>query len=397
MSRLARRGQDVIKGSWSEAEDNQLRHLVEACTCNWSAISQIMHGRSAKQCRERWVQNLRPDIDHGPMTPPECAFITAWVDKIGQKWAEIARRLHDEGIGNRSDNAVKNWYNGTRNRQKRTAARQQRQSSTRGRAVPPAPLNLSQPQRELPPPVNGQATPTTPVNGDYGYAAHASHASHTSHHYSAYPRHAAHDRSPSAGPQLPPLQDALARDRSHDCSWPNPYYQQPPMALHSSTNAPFSHSHFQQQQQQQQRFSDRRNSAYTTVGSPRSDATEHHYVPSLISDAGSPPSARESPTHAPASPNSAIPPMSTLPAPNAMAEKEMAAHNLHSLRYRRSSSSMVRSWSSRSDEQYQYLPLPQPQIQKPRLPPPVPMEPSVLPGRPSSSGRAMDLNSMLNL
>ena len=36
---------------------------------------------------------------------------------MGKKWAEIARRL-----GNRSDNAVKNWWNGSQNRKKRSVS-----------------------------------------------------------------------------------------------------------------------------------------------------------------------------------------------------------------------------------------------------------------------------------
>lgn len=107
----------MTKGSWSEAEDNMLRAEYMSCDQNWSVIATRMTGRTAKQCRERWVQNLRPELTHGTMTDEECAFILDSVNTVGQKWAEIARRLQAAGIGCRSDNAVKNWYNGTINRQ----------------------------------------------------------------------------------------------------------------------------------------------------------------------------------------------------------------------------------------------------------------------------------------
>lgn len=125
MSRPARGGRDTIKGSWSDAEDNELRYLVEILSQNWASISGRMSGRTAKQCRERWVQNLRPGLNHSPITPAEGDYIMIQVGQIGPKWAEISRRLteHDDSNGIRSDNTVKNWYNGNRNREVRTSRR----------------------------------------------------------------------------------------------------------------------------------------------------------------------------------------------------------------------------------------------------------------------------------
>jgi Myb-like DNA-binding protein FlbD len=81
---------------------------------NWVRISQQLGTRTPKQCRERYHQNLKPNLNHEPISPEEGLVIEQLVRELGKRWAEIARRLN-----NRSDNAVKNWWNGNQNRRKR--------------------------------------------------------------------------------------------------------------------------------------------------------------------------------------------------------------------------------------------------------------------------------------
>ncbi|OXV07996.1 hypothetical protein Egran_04240 [Elaphomyces granulatus] len=103
------------RGPWVPEEDQALLHLVrEQGPNNWVRISQHMHFRSPKQCRERFHQNLKPSLNHAPISAEEGMMIERMVNEMGKRWAEIARRL-----GNRSDNAVKNWWNGSMNRKKR--------------------------------------------------------------------------------------------------------------------------------------------------------------------------------------------------------------------------------------------------------------------------------------
>ncbi|KAF9730985.1 Myb-like DNA-binding protein myb-1 [Paraphaeosphaeria minitans] len=109
------------RGPWSQHED---RYLIELVTRNgphnWVRISQEITTRSPKQCRERYHQNLKPSLNHEPISQEEGELIEKLVADMGKRWAEIARRLQG-----RSDNAVKNWWNGGQNRRKRNPERDQ--------------------------------------------------------------------------------------------------------------------------------------------------------------------------------------------------------------------------------------------------------------------------------
>jgi Myb-like DNA-binding protein FlbD len=85
---------------------------------NWVDVSRDIKSRTAKQCRERYHQNLKPSLDHNPITEEEGRAIERLVGEMGPRWAEISRRLPG-----RSDNAVKNWWNGGVNRRKREGER----------------------------------------------------------------------------------------------------------------------------------------------------------------------------------------------------------------------------------------------------------------------------------
>lgn len=100
-----------FRGSWSSSEDALLTEAINKLGENkWTSIAQHVGTRSAKQCRERWTNCLKPGLKREPFTPSEDAIILEQQARLGNRWASIAKFLPG-----RSPGAVKNrWYTGLR-------------------------------------------------------------------------------------------------------------------------------------------------------------------------------------------------------------------------------------------------------------------------------------------
>ena len=105
------------RGPWSPLEDKKLLDLIAIFgPTNWVRILNSLATRTPKQCRERYHQNLKPSLNRSPITAEEGELIESLVAKYGKKWAEISRHLNG-----RSDNAIKNWWNGGASRKRRAS------------------------------------------------------------------------------------------------------------------------------------------------------------------------------------------------------------------------------------------------------------------------------------
>ena len=70
---------------------------------NWSSISKQMGERSAKQCRERWLNHVQAGLVRRPWTQEEDSLLVVGHKKYGNKWAKIATM-----IAGKTENMVKN-------------------------------------------------------------------------------------------------------------------------------------------------------------------------------------------------------------------------------------------------------------------------------------------------
>jgi hypothetical protein len=93
---------------WTPEEDAELIRLVEEHgKHNWPHVSRNMaSSRLPKQCRDRYINKLDPNIRKDAWTDDEDKKIVAAQSKLGNRWAKISKYLDG-----RSETAIKSrWY-----------------------------------------------------------------------------------------------------------------------------------------------------------------------------------------------------------------------------------------------------------------------------------------------
>ena len=75
------------KKTWTEEEDRIVaQHVINVGRpAKWSKCAALLPGRIGKNCRERWHNQLDPDIRKGPWDEEEDRIIMQLQKKLGNK------------------------------------------------------------------------------------------------------------------------------------------------------------------------------------------------------------------------------------------------------------------------------------------------------------------------
>ncbi|CAD8125839.1 unnamed protein product [Paramecium sonneborni] len=115
---------DLQSKPFTQDEDQLLLNIINKYQegeqgQKWSLIAnelnlQSKNYRSSKQCRERWLNHLNPKIKKDPWNDDEDFKLLTYIQNYGRKWADISKLFN----GTRSENNVKNRFNSLVKREK---------------------------------------------------------------------------------------------------------------------------------------------------------------------------------------------------------------------------------------------------------------------------------------
>ena len=95
------------KTAWSNEEDALLTKVVqERGAKRWNSIAESIPGRTGKQCRERWMSHIAPNVRSGEWTEDEIELLVRLQSEFGNKWSKISQYFVD-----RPPNVIKNKFN----------------------------------------------------------------------------------------------------------------------------------------------------------------------------------------------------------------------------------------------------------------------------------------------
>lgn len=104
-SRYKRIRPGIVKGSWRKSEDDMILELVAKHGKAWSKISKVMKTRNGKQIRDRFINVLDVGIIKGKFSEEEDELLISLYKQHGPKWANISKFFP-----NRTADMIKNRF-----------------------------------------------------------------------------------------------------------------------------------------------------------------------------------------------------------------------------------------------------------------------------------------------
>ena len=132
---------------FSHEEDFRLAQLVEEYgNSDWLLIASMMDKRNSRQCRERWINYLSPDINTSKWKPEEDRLLLQKHKEIGPKWVQISKFLDG-----RTEIMVKNRFQVLQrrlNKEKEEAIEQKKASPEKSEKEHSKPIKASNNQNK---------------------------------------------------------------------------------------------------------------------------------------------------------------------------------------------------------------------------------------------------------
>ncbi len=83
----------LIKGKWTADEDLRLKEAVALHGIKWANVWRHVSGRTAKQCRDRYMSHVNPAIKLSAWTPEEEQTCVTAYRAYGNRWVAIQKLL----------------------------------------------------------------------------------------------------------------------------------------------------------------------------------------------------------------------------------------------------------------------------------------------------------------
>lgn len=120
-----------LKQKFTTDEDALISSMVAAGgPKKWRAIAQQLKGRTAQQCRERWVNYLSPGVRKDPWSDSEDRLLREKVAEAGHQWSRIAGFFDG-----RTDVSLKHRYLKLMRRDRKLEKKRQKMGSTAPAAI----------------------------------------------------------------------------------------------------------------------------------------------------------------------------------------------------------------------------------------------------------------------